>query len=224
MEKEVYEPQELDFVLPEAVRELFPLELEFKGCETEKDIIKKVNEHFNVMFPENEVTFRYMDEKEKDDIRKTYCELVEKDLPQAEEALTEAVNTAKSIKSSAESRLQSVRKQISDLAAEVNDGTVQKKLPSTKTWRIALNGYFLFYSLLNGRVVLVKAEKISSYDKSSLWAQEDKNRTAMMELFGLDFPEVDVPTEEEYDKEHDLEPDEEVYGEDDFNEMVGGDE
>ena len=70
----------------------------------------------------------------------------------------------------------------------------------------------------------MKGEKISSYDKSSLWAQEDKNRTAMMELFGLDFPEVDVPTEEEYDKEHDLEPDEEVYGEDDFNEMVGGDE
>ena len=65
MEKEVYEPQELDFVLPEAVRELFPLELEFKGCETEKDIIKKVNEHFNVMFPENEVTYRYMDERRR---------------------------------------------------------------------------------------------------------------------------------------------------------------
>lgn len=224
MEKEIYEPQVLDFVLPEAVREMFPLELEFKGCETEKDIIKKVNEHFNVMFPENEMTYRYMDDKEKDDIRKEYCELVEKDLPEAEQNMIEAVNTAKSIKSSAESRLQSVRKQISDLAAEVNDGTVQKKLPSTKTWRIALNGYFLFYSLLNGKVVLVKAEKISSYDKSSLWAQEDRNRTAMMELFGLDFPEVNIPTDEVHDEEHDLLPDDEISGEDELNKLLGEDE
>lgn len=224
MEKEIYEPQVLDFVLPEAVREMFPLELEFKGCETEKDIIKKVNEHFNVMFPENEMAYRYMDDKEKDDIRKEYCELVEKDLPEAEQNMIEAVNTAKSIKSSAESRLQSVRKQISDLAAEVNDGTVQKKLPSTKTWRIALNGYFLFYSLLNGKVVLVKAEKISSYDKSSLWAQEDRNRTAMMELFGLDFPEVNIPTDEVHDEEHDLLPDDEISGEDELNELLGEDE
>lgn len=221
MTEKNYEPQNLDFVLPEAVREMFPLELEFHGCETEKDILKKVNEHFNCMFPENETTMRYMDEFEKDTIRKEYCELVENDLPEAEAALIDAVNTAKNIKSNAESKLQAVRKQIKDLAAEVNDGTVQKKLPSTKTWRIALNGYFLFYAMVNDKVRLVKAEKISSYDKSSLWAQEDKNRTAMMELFGLDFPEVEIPSDEEFDNEHDLDGDDAVYGEDDLNEDLG---
>lgn len=223
MEKQNYEPQELQFVLPEAVVEMFPLELEFHGCETEKDVLKKVNEHFNCMFPENETTMRYMDEFEKDTIRKEYCELVEKDLPEAEADLISAVNQAKALKSNAESKLQSIRKQIADLAAEVNDGTVTKKLPSTKTWRIALNGYFLYYAMINDKVRLVKAEKIASYDKSSLWAQEDKNRTAMMELFGLEFPEVEVPTDEEHDKEHDLDPEDEegVYGEEDLNEELG---
>lgn len=48
-----YEPEELKFVLPEAVREQFPLELHFEKAESEKDILKAVNEHFNALFPEN---------------------------------------------------------------------------------------------------------------------------------------------------------------------------
>ena len=67
----------------------------------------------------------------------------------------------------AEEALNSVSRQIKDYAAKVTEGTKEKKLPPTKTFRIALNGYYLFYSVINGRVLLVKAEKISSYDKSS---------------------------------------------------------
>ena len=85
------------------------------------------------------------------------------------------------------------------------------------------HGYFLYYSILNGKVVLAKSEKIPSYDKSSLWAQEDKNRVAMMELFGLDFPAPEKPSDEEFDKEHDMLPDNdgEVMGEEEFNDAVG---
>lgn len=50
-----YEPEELQFVLPEVVKDTFPLELTFGNAENEKEIIKAVNEHFNVMFPENEL-------------------------------------------------------------------------------------------------------------------------------------------------------------------------
>lgn len=74
-----YEPEELQFVLPEVVKDTFPLELTFGNAENEKEIIKAVNEHFNVMFPENELAMRYMDNFEKDEIRKKYCELVEKE-------------------------------------------------------------------------------------------------------------------------------------------------
>lgn len=219
-----YEPEELKFVLPEAVREQFPLELHFENAESEKDILKAVNEHFNALFPENEMALRYMDDVEKSDLRGKYCKLVEQELPEAENALLNAKEEAKRIKTDAEERLNSLSKQIiKDYAAKVQEGTDEKKLPATKTFRIALNGYFLYYSILNGKVVLAKSEKIPSYDKSSLWAQEDKNRVAMMELFGLDFPAPERPSDEEFDKEHDMIPDDdgEVMGEEEFNDAVG---
>lgn len=219
-----YEPEELKFVLPEAVREQFPLELHFEKAESEKDILKAVNEHFNALFPENEMALRYMDDVEKSDLRGKYCKLVEQELPEAENALLNAKEEAKRIKTDAEERLNSLNKQIKDYAAKVQEGTEEKHLPATKTFRIALNGYFLYYSILNGKVVLAKSEKIPSYDKSSLWAQEDKNRVAMMELFGLDFPAPEKPSDEEFDEEHDMLPDNddgEVMGEEEFNETVG---
>lgn len=218
-----YEPEELQFVLPEAVKEQFPLELLFEKAENEKDILKAVNEHFNALFPDCERTLRYMDDTEKAELRGKYCKLVEQELPEAEISLLNAKEEAKRIKSDAEERLNALNKQIKDYAAKVQDGTEEKQLPATKTFRIALNGYFLFYAILNGKVMLAKAEKIPSYDKSSLWAQEDKNRVAMMELFGLDFPAPDKPSDEEFDKEHDMLPDEEsdVMGEAEFNDAVG---
>lgn len=219
-----YEPEELQFVLPEAVREQFPLELHFENAESEKDILKAVNEHFNALFHENEMALRYMDDVEKSDLRGKYCKLVEQELPEAENALLNAKEEAKRIKTDAEERLNSLNKQIKDYAAKVQEGTEEKHLPATKTFRIALNGYFLYYSILNGKVVLAKSEKIPSYDKSSLWAQEDKNRVAMMELFGLDFPAPEKPSDEEFDEEHDMLPDNddgEVMGEEEFNETVG---
>lgn len=146
-----YEPEELQFVLPEAVREQFPLELHFENAESEKDILKAVNEHFNALFPENEMALRYMDDVEKSDLRGKYCKLVEQELPEAENALLNAKEEAKRIKTDAEERLNSLSKQIKDYAAKVQEGTDEKKLPATKTFRIALNGYFLYYSILNGR-------------------------------------------------------------------------
>lgn len=219
-----YEPEELQFVLPEAVREQFPLELHFENAESEKDILKAVNEHFNALFPENEMALRYMDDVEKSDLRGKYCKLVEQELPEAENALLNAKEEAKRIKTDAEERLNSLSKQIKDYAAKVQEGTEEKQLPATMTFRIALNGYFLYYSILNRKVVLAKSEKIPSYDKSSLWAQEDKNRVAMMELFGLDFPAPEKPSDEEFDEEHDMLPDNddgEVMGEEEFNQTVG---
>ena len=107
-----YEPEELQFVLPEVVKDTFPLELTFGNAENEKEIIKAVNEHFNVMFPENELAMRYMDNFEKDEIRKKYCELVEKELPSAEAELLSAKEEAKRLKANAEEALNSVSRQI----------------------------------------------------------------------------------------------------------------
>lgn len=220
-EKENYEPEELRFVLPKAVEETFPLELDFSqaGYLTDNDVIKAVNEKFNATFPENETATRYMDGFEKEEIRKEYCQLVESELPVAKVRLLDAVEEAKRLRKDAENSLESLEKQIADLAAEVHEGTKEKSLPATKTFRVALNGWFLYYAILGHRVKLVKAVRIQQYDKSSLWSQEDRNRIAMNELFGLEFPEVAPPSEDDLDLEPDGDGTDE--GEDGLNRALG---
>lgn len=66
---------------------------------------------------------------------------------------------------------------------------------------MALNGHYCFYSWVDGKFQLVKADKIPEWDKRSLWSQEDRNRQAMMELFGFELPEVQKPITEEDDDE-----------------------
>ena len=79
----------------------------------------------------------------------------------------------------------------------MKQGTTDFKLSSTETVRIALNGYFLFYSWVDGGMRLVKAQKIPEWDRGGLWSQEDVNREAMKELFGIEFPEVEKPAKNE---------------------------
>ena len=221
--KKDYEPEELKFVLPQAVLETFPLELDFSGCEcvTDKDVIRMVNERFNATFPDNESATRYMDESEKEDIRRKYCRLVEEELPQAELEYLDAVEEAKRLKNDASGKVESLNKQIKDYAAKVHEGAKEKELPATKTFRIALAGYFLTYSIINGRVLLVKASKVEKYEKTSLWSQEDRNRIAMNELFGLEFPVFEPPTEQDLDLEPDKDGTDDAGGEDELDRELG---
>ena len=106
---------------------------------------------------------------------------------------------AKKIKSDAQDRLASIKTEIKDLAAEVKKGTREYHLSSKNTIRFALDGYFLYYSWVNGEFKLVKAEKIPDWDKRSLWAQEDRNRKAMLDLFGIEYPEVERPIDDTED-------------------------
>lgn len=193
-----YVPSEITFPLTDAIREKFPTEL-FIGAEKAEEVIKQVTEHFNALFPENETALRNLDSFEIQEIREEYCELTENILPIRSLELEEAIETAKRIKKEAEDALQAISETIRSLAKQVKDGTKEYKLSSRNTFRIALNGYFLYYSWVNDKCQLVKAVTIPAWDKRSLWAQEDKNREAMMELFGYDIPNEERPKDEEID-------------------------
>ena len=174
-----YEPETIEFVVPDSIREKFPPVL-FQGSTNVDELIKLVNEHFNATFPESEVT-------------------QENEVPKRERELLEAIERAKKIKSDAQDRLASIKTEIKDLAAEVKKGTREYHLSSKNTIRFALDGYFLYYSWVNGEFKLVKAEKIPDWDKRSLWAQEDRNRKAMLDLFGIEYPEVERPIDDTED-------------------------
>lgn len=213
-----YRPDEINFVLGDEVKERFADVLTlFEGADDVNKVIEKVNEYFNAEFPTNEVARRYIDDYEKQNIREEYNAIVEDELPVAEREQLDAIDQAKRIKKEADDNLLSVRNRIKELAARVSDGKEDFKLSTKNTFRIAVNGYYLTYSWVDGQVKLVKAEIVPKWDKDKIWAQEDRNRNGMKELFGIEFPEVERPTDtadsdEDGDDEGD-DPDE-VFGDD----------
>lgn len=199
-----YRPKKLIFKLSDKIREMFPAKL-FEGAKNPEEVIKQFNEKFNATFPEKVTAIREMDKFEIEQTREEYCLKQENDVPKRMTELADAIETAKRIKKDAEERYESLMNQIRELAATVKEGTKEVEVSPTNTARIALNGHYLYYSWVDDECQLVKAERIPEWDKRSLWSQEDRNRCAMKELFGYDFPEVAKPAglEDEEDNEED---------------------
>lgn len=189
-----YRPDQINFVLTDETKEKFAEVLTlFEGADDVEKVIEKVNEYFNAEFPTNIVARRYMDEFEKMNIREEYNQIVENEQPDAERELDAAIAEAKRIKKDAEDALLAVNKRIKELAARVKEGQEDIKLSNKNTFRIALNGHYLTFTWIDGEVKLAQAEKIPNWDKDKIWAQEDRNRKGMEELFGIKFPEVERP-------------------------------
>lgn len=190
-----YRPAKIDFVLDDKVKEMFnEVMVLCKGAKSSKEALKVFKEKFNCLFPEGELATRQYDAHEIAMIREEYCLKEENDVPKRKQELQETLEAIKAMKKNAEEAYNSILLEIADLAARVKEGTTDFKLSSTETVRIALNGYFLFYSWVDGEMKLVKAQKIPDWDRGGLWSQEDVNREAMKELFGIEFPEVEKPT------------------------------
>lgn len=58
-----YIPEEIKFVLTDAVKEKFPLIL-FEGADNPDEVIKKVTENFIAIFPEKENSTRHLDRRD----------------------------------------------------------------------------------------------------------------------------------------------------------------
>lgn len=210
-----YSPANIDFVLDDKVREEFKDVLVLcKGAKSSKEPLKVFREKFNCLFPEGELATRQYDSHEIAMIREEYCLKEENDVPKRKQELQETLEAIKAMKKNAEEACNSILLEIADLAARVKQGTTDYKLSSTETVRVALNGYFLFYSWVDGEMKLVKAEKIPEWDKQGIWSQEDVNREAMKEVFGVVFPEVEKPINLDEDGEDDDLP----FGDDDDEE------
>lgn len=210
-----YSPANIDFVLDDKVREEFKDVLVLcKGAKSSKEPLKVFREKFNCLFPEGELATRQYDSHEIAMIREEYCLKEENDVPKRKQELQETLEAIKAMKKNAEEAYNSILLEIADLAARVKQGTTDYKLSSTETVRVALNGYFLFYSWVDGEMKLVKADKIPEWDKQGIWSQEDVNREAMKEVFGVVFPEVEKPINLDEDSEDDDLP----FGDDDDEE------
>lgn len=202
-----YVPENIEFVLEDGAKDIFPLELDFlslgkenlcgeKPLKTKADVLKFVGKHFTATFPDNELVTRYLDDYEKKNIREEYCTLEENDVPARKLELEEALEKAKKMKKDAEEAYASVLMEVAKYAAEVRQGTVDMRLKAKNVFCIALSGYYLVYNWDNNSEKFVLAKAYEIPDRTELWANEAKNRESMKEVFGLEFPEVESQKEE----------------------------
>ena len=204
-ELENYSPQNPQYVLDDNVREEFPLELDFLNAvqseklETKRDAMKYIGRTFTATFPETEYVTRLMDDFEKRAIRDEYCQLVENLLPERKRQLEEALEEAKRMKKDAEERYASALQEVATMAAEVKLGTVETKLKGTDTFTIALAGYYLTYTWNEARQVFVLAKGYEIPDTSDVWSSDENNRGQMLDIFGMEFPEVQPKSENQFD-------------------------
>lgn len=197
-----YEPKDVEYVLPDYVKEIFPAELDFTKIEgakikTANDAIKFIGKEFVATFPTGETVMRKLDDFEIRNIREEYCVMQENEVPKRKLNLEETLEEIKAMKKRAEQAYDSILAEVAKYAAEVKAGTREVQLSSKETFCVALAGYYAIYTYDKNKKVFVLAKAFEVHDHSELWANEEKNREAMLAHFGLEFPETPKPEEKE---------------------------
>lgn len=193
-----YEPKDVEYELSEHVKEIFPQQLDFTKIEgakikTANDAIKFIGKEFAATFPVGETVMRKLDDFEIQNIREEYCVMQENEVPKRKLCLEETLEEIKAMKKRAEQAYDSILAEVAKYAAEVKAGTREVQLSSKETFCIAIAGYYAIYTYDRNKKVFVLAKAFEVSDYNELWANEDKNREAMKNLFGLEFPETPKP-------------------------------
>lgn len=204
-----YMPKEVEFVIPEHVKEVFPEELDFTtinegNVKTVVDAMNLVAKEFVATFPSGETAIRKLDDFEIQNIREEYCVLQENEVPKRKQTLEETLEAIKLMKKKAEQAYDSILEEVSKYAAEVKAGTKEIQLSSKETFCIALAGYYAIYTYDRKKKVFVLAKAFEVHDQTELWANEEKNRESMMRFFGLDFPQTRIPDDDVSEDDNDL--------------------
>lgn len=197
-----YEPKEKEFLVQDQLKEMFPQELDFakaKGAKMNSvlDAIKFIGDNFTATFPVGETAMRKLDDFEIYNIREEYCVMQEEEVPKRKQELEETLEEIKVMKKRAEQAYDSILAEVAKYAAEVKAGVKEVQLVSKETFCIALAGHWLIYTYDRKKKVFVLAKALEVQDASEIWANEEKNREAMLNLFGLEFPETSKPEQDD---------------------------
>jgi len=115
---------------------------------------------------------RFMDNFEKNEIRKEYSELLETKLPFLEKELQKASSVyaqAKKEFSEAQEYVNATTNEAKALAVEVKRGVKDISLDDQFTWRAAYDGKYYFYTFIDNQIKLCKIQDIPDFEKQTLW-------------------------------------------------------
>ena len=121
---------------------------------------------------------RYMDNKEKSDLRREYSDILEnilpvhaKDLSRAENELAEAKKRQKA----AEELYNGTVTQAKQLASEVKRGLVELRLDELYTYRVTYKGRYYYYTYIDKQLKLCLIRDIPEFEKTELWNSMAQN-------------------------------------------------
>jgi hypothetical protein len=117
---------------------------------------------------------RWMDELEKNNLRRDYSELLENLLPVFEKELSQAENAlseAKKKQKSAEDAYTSAVDRAKNMAAEVKRGLKPIDLEAKHTFQVPYKGRYYYFTWIDKQMNLCHVADIPEYEKSDLFNQ-----------------------------------------------------
>lgn len=137
---------------------------------------------------------RFMDNFEKNELRKEYSELLETKLPFLEKELQKAaaaLSIAKKEAADAQEYVNATTNEAKALAVDVKRGLKDISLDDQFTWCAAFNGRYHFYTFIDNQLKLCKISDIPEHEKSNLWnAMAENEKFFKPEVTEGDFEEI----------------------------------
>jgi hypothetical protein len=121
---------------------------------------------------------RHMDNKEKNDLRREYSDILENILPVHAKDLSRAENQlaeAKKMQKAAEELYNGTVTSAKQLAAEVKRGLVDIRLDELFTYRVTYKGRYYYYTYMDKQLKLCQIRDIPEFEKSELWNSMAQN-------------------------------------------------
>jgi hypothetical protein len=132
---------------------------------------------------------RFMDNFEKNEIRKDCMDLLENKLPLLEKELQKATYTftqAKKELAEATEACNATTNEAKALAIEVKRGTKVINLDDQFTWRVPFENRYYYYTFIDLQVKLCKISDIPEHEKTELWNAMSQNDKFFNDNFGTD--------------------------------------
>lgn len=121
---------------------------------------------------------RHMDNKEKNDLRREYSDILENILPVHAKDLSRTENQlaeAKKMQKAAEELYNGTVTSAKQLAAEVKRGLVDIRLDELFTYRVTYKGRYYYYTYMDKQLKLCLIRDIPEFEKSELWNSMAQN-------------------------------------------------
>jgi len=130
---------------------------------------------------------RWMDTKEKTELRAEYTDILENLLPSYEKELSAAENAlsdAKKKQKSAEDMYNATISHAKQLASQVKRGLKEMNLDEKYTSRIAYKGRYYFFTYIDKKLKLCLIRDIPQHEKTEIWNQMAGNEEYIDKHFG----------------------------------------